>query len=89
MRGDLAVEQRRDEEAGDHEEHVDPDVAAREQGRIQVVDEHDQDGDGAQSLDLGTEAAFGPGWGGKHAVDSGADSASGRAAGESATEAMN
>jgi hypothetical protein len=52
----LAHEHPGDQEAGDGEEDVDADEAARQRARPQVVDDHEQDGDGAQRLDLGPDA---------------------------------
>ena len=52
---DLAQQVRRDQEAGDREEHVDADEAARQQCRPEVVDDDKRDGSGAQRLDLGAD----------------------------------
>src|SRR5690606_40142140 len=54
---ELAQQVARDEEAGDDEEHVDPDVAAREAGGREVVREHGRDGERAQRLDLREQLA--------------------------------
>jgi hypothetical protein len=53
---DLAEQQARDQEAGDDEEDVDPDVAAGEEGDARVTEENGADRDGAQALDIATEA---------------------------------
>jgi hypothetical protein len=49
---DVADDVTGDEEPGDHEEDVDADVAARHPVRPDVEGEDEQDGDGAQRLDL-------------------------------------
>ena len=45
----------RDQEARDHEEHVDADEAAAQTGNARVAERDDQDGDGAKSLDVRTK----------------------------------
>ena len=54
--GDLAEQQRGDQEAGDDEEHVDADEAAAERADVGVEQHHQRDGDGPQALDVGAEA---------------------------------
>lgn len=51
----LAEQQACDEEAGDHEEHVDSDEAATGPPG-QVVEDHREDGERAQTLDVPTAA---------------------------------
>ena len=51
----LAHEDAGDEEAGDDEEDVDAEEAVG-QRQARVVDHDEQDGDGAQALDVGPEA---------------------------------
>ena len=57
----LTDEQRRDQEPGDDEEDVDADEAGAERPELGVVGEHENDGDGAQALDVETEGV-GVGW---------------------------
>ena len=54
----LTQKQPGDHEPRDHEEHFDTDVAAAEPGYAGVVDESQEDGDGAQSLHVGPKAAI-------------------------------
>ena len=44
-----------DHVATDHEEHVDSDVATREASDAGVVEHHEDHGESAHSLDVGTE----------------------------------
>lgn len=55
------VEVGADEEAGDDEEDIYTDVAAGELLGPDVVDDDEQDGQGAEGLDIGAEAAGGGG----------------------------
>ena len=59
LRVQLGDEQPGDEEAGDDEEDVDADEAAA-QRQAGVVAEHGEDGDGPQTLDVGTESCAPP-----------------------------
>ena len=52
---DLAEEQLGDQEAGDHEEDVDPDEAAGQERDAGVTGDHGQHGDRPQALDVGAE----------------------------------
>jgi hypothetical protein len=54
--GYLAGKVRRDEEARQHEEHVDADVGAAHRLRPQVKPEHEQHGNSAQALEFRPEA---------------------------------
>ena len=67
---DLGQQQARDEEAGEHEEHVDPDVAAVDAGHPGVEQDDRHHGDGAQALDVA--AVPGPGRARGRAVRAGA-----------------
>ena len=51
----LAHEQPGDEEAGQHEEHVDADEAAGESGYARVEEHHEEDRHASQAFDVGTE----------------------------------
>ena len=53
---DLTDQQARDQEAGQDEEDVDTDVPAGDPGHTGVEQQHEQDGDAAQSLEVGAEA---------------------------------
>ncbi len=55
----LPHQQPGDQEAGDDEEDVDPDVSPREEGDPGMAEEHSDDRDRAQALDVGAEAALG------------------------------
>ena len=52
----------RDEVAGDDEKDVDADVSAREVGRPNMEADDQEDGDGAQGLDVGAEGGGHDGW---------------------------
>ena len=54
--GDLAEQQRGDQEAGDDEEHVDTDEPPAERADVGVEQHHQHHGDGPQALDVGAEA---------------------------------
>ena len=54
--GQLAQQQPGDEVAGDDEEDVDAEEAVRQERQARVVDQHEQDGDRPQALDVGPEA---------------------------------
>ena len=58
-RAQLVDEQARDQEAGDHEEDVDAEVAAAEWPHAGVEGHHEDDGDRAQPLDVGAERHLG------------------------------
>src|SRR5690606_25118080 len=52
-RVDLALDDRRDQEARDDEEDVDADEAAGERAEVEVVEEDREDGDGAKPIYIG------------------------------------
>ena len=56
-RRELSGEMSGDQEAGDHEEDVDADVAAAQAPRPEVVKHHEENGDGSQALHVRDEAA--------------------------------
>ena len=58
--GDLVDEQAGDEEAGQHEEDVDPDEAAADHSDARVERHHQHDGHRPQTLDVGTEPTTSP-----------------------------
>ena len=53
---ELTDEQARDQEPGQHEEDVDADVSAGDPGYAGVEQQHEEDGDAAQALEVGAEA---------------------------------
>ena len=54
--GPLPDQQRGDQEPGEHEEHVDAEEPAADQGRPAVEEHHAEHGDGPQAVEAGDEA---------------------------------
>lgn len=55
---DAAHQVPRDQEPGDHEEHIDADIPARQEREPGVVEQDEPHGDRPQSLDVGTEGGL-------------------------------
>ncbi len=55
---DLRQDDPRDQKTGNDEEDVDPDKSTRDQPRVRVIDDDEQDGNRPQSVDIGPVGCF-------------------------------